>query len=186
MKYSSGDKRPADDKYYVNLLISFNNNFEDTVEYMQHILNNEDKEAEGYEKRKETQLRRFGGMMRTYFMISQSLAGNWDIEGSIGAVTLSDAEWQNNNGAKHYDKINKTIQAFTGDETLKIVDGKRYDIAKSTNEGEYNNGTPEHKALMQKVNNTFKAKEEYWNNIDKIESFLNGNAVNDILRMKIE
>ena len=181
LRYSSGDKRPADDKYYVNLLGSFNNNFEDSVEYMNRILNEEDKEAAGYEDRKNTQLRRFGGMMRSYFMISQALAGNWDTEGTVGAVSLSDAEWQNNDGADHYKKISKAVQVFTGDEGLKIIDDKRYGEQKSTNQGKYDTKNIEHKNLMYKVRDVFKDEDNaYWGNTDKIEAFLRSTAINDL------
>ena len=124
--------------------------------------------------------------MRTYFMLAQTSAGNWDVEGTVGAVKLSDAEWQNNNGDGHYNKINKAVQAFTGDEGLKIVDGKRYDIAKSTNQGKYDTKDSDHKTLMLKVRDTYNEKDEYWNNTDRIEAFLSGTAVNDILRIKIK
>jgi hypothetical protein len=181
LRYSSGDKRPADDKYYVNLLGSFKNNFEDSVEYMKRILKEEDKEAPGYKERRDTQLRRFGGMLRSYFMISQALAGNWDTEGSVGAVVLSDAEWENNNGSESYNRINSAIQKYTGDEGLKIVDGKRFKQQKSSNAGKYDTKDEQHKALMLKIKEVYNS--DIFKDTDRLELFLESSDINGLLNM---
>jgi hypothetical protein len=174
LRYSSGDKRPADDKYYVNLLGSFNNNFEDSVEYMKHILENEDKEADGYEDRKVIQLRRFGEMMRTYLMISQSLAGNWDTGGTVGAVMLSNAEWNQNNGAEIYEAISDEIVDFADDQSLKILKGKRFQIQKSTEGKKQNTLKPGHEEVLNTVKNLFDSK--IFEDVDRIEAYLRKKA----------
>lgn len=174
LRYQSGDKRPVDDKYYVNLLTSFNNNFEDSVEYMNRILNEEDKEASGYELRKTTQLQRFGGMMRSYFMISQALAGNWDTGGTVGAVTMSNAEWNQNDGAANYEKINDEVIAFIGDSRLDIVKGKRYQVQKSTEGLKQKTLEAGHDKVFNVVKEVFNSKD--FENVDKIESFLRKKA----------
>ncbi|NCP67470.1 hypothetical protein GW756_02205 [bacterium] len=174
LRYASGDKRPADDKYYVNLIGSFENNFNDSVAYMKRILTVEDKEAPGYEDRKKTQLLRFGEMMRSYFMISQVLAGNWDTGGSVGAVVLSQAEWNNNDCDAQYDRVTDSISQFLGGEEgskVRFLKDKHIQKQKS---GEYRKSNPdtEEAKAWNNANEIYEDKSKKFQNIDLIQSFI--------------
>ncbi len=121
--FASGDKRPVDDKYYVQLLDSFENNLKDTIHnYRTFEKNYED--SEGYDELKQTNLLRIGQMLRNYFLMSQTMAGNWDAESHVGAVVLSDIEWEKNKLDEKYKNIVGVVGKLFGDdgEVTSLVD----------------------------------------------------------------
>lgn len=183
LRYASGDKRPVDDKYYVNLLGSFENNFNDSVRTLKRMVA-ENQTAEGYDNYLETQLRRFGEIMRTYFMISQVLAGNWDSGGSVGAVVLSDSEWSNNKGNEIYEKITTNVAAFLGGEEQEQVEnlqGKRYKTQKSE---AAKKSYEDKKAKGNALSSEEQDKIDTWNHVQAIfkgDKFSDINLVRDFL-----
>lgn len=124
----SGENRPVKgDKYYLNLFTSLEKNLTDSVKTMQQVLKHNEP-GSGFRKK---ELVRFGQIIRNYFLMSQTLAGNWDKEHAVGVVTLSDAEWELGEAGKAYEKAIEMISMFTKNADIdRLLKDQRYDDIK--------------------------------------------------------
>jgi len=102
------------------------------------------------------------------------LAGNWDTGGSVGAVVLSQAEWNNNDCDAQYDRVTDSISQFLGGEEgskVRFLKDKHIQKQKS---GEYRKSNPdtEEAKAWNNANEIYEDKSKKFQNIDLIQSFI--------------